>query len=90
MEVFFKTSFIKDFEDLPKPIKPDVRSICSNIFPKLKYLESFTEYPCIKLRGYKEYYRIRVGHYRIGFKQDGKQIIFMRVLHRKDVYKYFP
>ncbi|MBV5304360.1 MAG: type II toxin-antitoxin system RelE/ParE family toxin [Chlorobium sp.] len=43
-----------------------------------------------KLRGYDTYYRIRAGDYRIGIECAGNQLIFTRILHRKEIYKNFP
>jgi len=89
MKVFFKKSFIKDFQKLPADIKMEVRNISLSIFPKIKNLKDFKLYPLKKLRGFKNYYRIKIKDFRIGFKTNG-EVIFMRVLHRKDIYKYFP
>jgi mRNA interferase RelE/StbE len=35
-------------------------------------------------------YRIRIGSYRIGVIISDEIIEFVRCLHRKDIYKYFP
>lgn len=61
-----------------------------------------------KIQGYDNYYRIRVGDYRIGLEiieedeneepgeikeaQDAEEdrTYFIRFLHRKDIYRYFP
>ncbi|HAO10876.1 MAG TPA: plasmid stabilization protein, partial [Planktothrix sp. UBA8407] len=43
-----------------------------------------------KLKGDDNAYRLRVGDYRIGFYFDGETVTFARVLHRKDIYRYFP
>ncbi|WP_366514392.1 type II toxin-antitoxin system RelE/ParE family toxin [Moorena sp. SIO3I6] len=43
-----------------------------------------------KLKGEDNAYRIRVGDYRIGFFLKGDTIIFSRVLHRREFYRYFP
>ena len=43
-----------------------------------------------KLKGFKNAYRIRVGEYRIGILIEKNTIIFVRFLHRREVYKYFP
>lgn len=43
-----------------------------------------------KLKADGNYYRIRVGNYRIGLVLDKTEIVFVRVLHRKEVYRYFP
>jgi len=43
-----------------------------------------------KLQGGGDYYRIRIGSYRIGLKVENNEVIFVRVLHRRDIYRYFP
>ena len=43
-----------------------------------------------KLKGATDYYRIRVGQYRVGLIARGKEVVFVRILHRKDIYRYFP
>jgi len=35
-------------------------------------------------------FRIKVSDYRIGLKVKGETIIFIRILHRKDIYRHFP
>ena len=44
-----------------------------------------------KLSGFSNYYRIKIGNYRIGFEFIDKSIIrFIIITHRKDIYKKFP
>jgi len=43
-----------------------------------------------RLTGFTDYYRIRIGDYRIGIKLDKLTIIFSTINHRKDIYKKFP
>jgi mRNA interferase RelE/StbE len=43
-----------------------------------------------KLKGYQTFYRIRIGDYRVGLDVVEGQVIFTRILPRKDIYKYFP
>lgn len=43
-----------------------------------------------KMKGYQHYYKIRVGDYRVGFEFVKDGIVFQRVLHRKEIYRYFP
>jgi mRNA interferase RelE/StbE len=43
-----------------------------------------------KLKGYKTYYRIRVGDYRIGLRYYNDIVCFVIIEHRKDIYKRFP
>jgi mRNA interferase RelE/StbE len=43
-----------------------------------------------KLKNSKNYYRIRVGDYCIEVSIEDNTVMFIRCLHRKDVYRYFP
>jgi len=43
-----------------------------------------------KLKGYKQYYRIRIGNYRIGIKIEADTVIFVAIDHRKNIYRIFP
>lgn len=43
-----------------------------------------------KMKGYKSYYRIKIGDYRIGIEIENNVIDFVIVSHRKDIYKIFP
>ena len=43
-----------------------------------------------KLKGESGYYRIRFGNYRIGINIEDDLVVFIRALHRKDIYRYFP
>lgn len=43
-----------------------------------------------KLSGYKTYYRVRLGDYRVGFEKVGDAIMLIILAHRKDIYGVFP
>jgi mRNA interferase RelE/StbE len=44
-----------------------------------------------KIEGYETYYRIRIGDYRLGMEAiSGREVVLLRFLHRKDIYRYFP
>jgi mRNA interferase RelE/StbE len=44
-----------------------------------------------KIEGYRSYYRIKVGDYRLGMEAVSKtEVVLLRFLHRKDIYRYFP
>jgi mRNA interferase RelE/StbE len=44
-----------------------------------------------KIQGHEDYYRIRIGEYRIGWEiEKGNRITFYRVKNRKDIYRVFP
>jgi len=43
-----------------------------------------------KLKGEKNYFRLKVGNYRIGIVVESDTVVFVRFLARKDIYRYFP
>ena len=43
-----------------------------------------------KLRGHKEFYRIRLGQYRAGIAITKEGVEFLILDNRKDIYKRFP
>jgi len=44
-----------------------------------------------KLTGFRKYYRIRLGEYRIGIETIDKNTIrLILIAHRKEIYRYFP
>jgi mRNA interferase RelE/StbE len=43
-----------------------------------------------KLSGASGFYRLRVGEYRIGIAVEEDEVEFVRCLHRRDIYRYFP
>ena len=44
-----------------------------------------------KLSGFRNYYRIRIGDYRLGFEMINNDLIrIIIVAHRSSIYRYFP
>jgi len=44
-----------------------------------------------KIQGYESFYRIKIGDYRLGVEEVSiQEVILIRFLHRKDIYRYFP
>jgi mRNA interferase RelE/StbE len=87
MKIEIRKSFTKDAEKLPAPFQRQLAVIIDTI-EKADQPNRFTD--CKKLTGYKTAYRIRMGQYRIGFYYENKAIELVRVLHRKEIYRYFP
>ena len=88
MLIKFKKSFIKDLNDLPKNIKDRIEKLVYIEFPSI---ESPSKIKGIKkIKGYNHYYRIKHDDYRIGIEILENEITFFRVLHRKEIYRFFP
>ncbi len=88
MLIEYKESFKKDLENiLNKLILNKVASII-DIIKKSTRLHTIPNIK--KIKGFKDYYRIRIKDYRLGIKIGKNLITFIRILPRKDIYKYFP
>ncbi|MBM3125621.1 MAG: type II toxin-antitoxin system RelE/ParE family toxin [Chloroflexi bacterium] len=88
MQILFERSFSRDL----KKIKD--KHILDQINKAIEEVEaaaSPSDLPRLrKLEGFDTYFRIRVENYRIGIEILKGQVIFVRVLNRKEIYRYFP
>jgi mRNA interferase RelE/StbE len=66
----------------------EAKQLCFEVIVKYKEIEQIKNIK--KIKGHRLYYRIRTGDYRIGLKIEGDALTFMRILHRKDIYRHFP
>lgn len=88
MRAEFKSSFVRD---LRKVKDKEIRDRIIEVIELVEKARGLQEIENVKkLRGGDYYYRIRVGDYRLGLIVESDTIIFVRCLHRRDVYKYFP
>lgn len=88
MIVEFDTSFEKS---LDKVKDNTLLSKLEKIILNLESANSITDISGVKkLSGYKNYYRIRIGDYRLGFEKIGERSILIVVANRKDIYDIFP
>jgi mRNA interferase RelE/StbE len=61
------------------------------LIERVEAAQSFQEIPNLKRLDAKgKYYRIRAGDYRVGFVFERGAVTFVRCLHRKEIYRYFP
>ena len=88
MNTLFKKSFLKSIETINN------KKLREAVLNCIKEVEQATTVHTIsnikKLKGHLDYYRIRIGNYRIGLKLESKVIIFVVFEDRKDIYKNFP
>lgn len=90
MRVDFKSSFLSDIKKVKdRTVAAAVRRAIVSVekaaapqdIPRLKKLKGFNG---------GNYYRIKVGSYRIGIAIENETVIFAAFDDRKDIYKYFP
>ena len=84
---------------IDKSFEKDVKSINSQLTNKtlikiINELQTANKISDIsnlkKIQGTNNYYRIRIGDYRLGMIIIKTEIQLIRLLHRKDIYRYFP
>jgi len=88
MNVSYKTSFTRDLKRIKeKRVKQQVKAVIKEI----KEADTLGDISnMIKMKGHDTYYRIRLGDYRVGLKVTDEVVLFVRCLHRKDIYRGFP
>ena len=88
MKIRFEKTFAKDVDKIrDKSVLKKLRVVISTIestdlvqnIPNLK-----------KIEGYTSFFRVKLGDYRLGLQMSRKEVVFVRILHRKDIYRHFP
>ncbi|MEO8087687.1 MAG: type II toxin-antitoxin system RelE/ParE family toxin [Bacteroidota bacterium] len=88
MIIFYQKRFLKDLADIPMRLR---RKIENFVFIKLSTLKKFNELKeAERMTGYPHYYKIRFGDYRSGLSFIDENITIERILHRKEIYRFFP
>jgi len=84
----YKKIFLKDLAAVPKKYRDRIERL---VFEEIPLSENFFhDFHFHKMRGHDEYYRLRVGTYRIGCRITGSTIVFYRVKSRDEIYRIFP
>jgi mRNA interferase RelE/StbE len=84
----FRSSFARDIK------KIEDRAILDQIRQVIESVEIASNPRMIdnlkKMSGGGNFFRIRVSDYRIGIVVEDDEIEFVRCLHRRDIYRFFP
>ena len=85
MKTEYLPSFIKDLKKLKKTlIYSENKTLAFQTIPACQNFTVIQNFK--KIKGHKDVYRIKKSYWLI----QNETVIFSRVLHRKDVYRYFP
>ena len=88
MKVEYRKKFLKELSKLPSEYANNIEKF---VFEELPIYENLGDIGKIeKMSGYKNYFKIRFGDYRVGIKKDNGCVIVETVKHRKEIYKFFP
>jgi len=89
MNILYGKRFSKDLDAIRNESK--VRKHLLNLIEEIKNIDSLADIKNVKkIEGYTDYFRIKVGNYRLGIKLKQNRIELIRFLHRKDIYRRFP
>jgi mRNA interferase RelE/StbE len=85
----YRKTFLKDLAAVPKRHRSRIERL---VFDEIPVSENiFANFDIDRMKGYEHYWRIRIGHYRVGIKiTDDNTIIFYRVKSREEIYRVFP
>jgi mRNA interferase RelE/StbE len=88
VEIVINKRFLKDLAEIPMR---DRRRIEKFVFEDIFKFSSPYHIPNFsKLVGYDNYFKIRFGNYRAGIRIEDNVLVFERILHRKNIYKFYP
>jgi len=89
MNIEFDRSFEKSLDKIKnKALFQKIEKIITE-FERARTLNDLSNVK--KLTGFRSYYRIRIGEYRLGFEMRSENTLrFIIIAHRKDIYKSFP
>ncbi len=88
MKVEFRESFAKDLKGIKDK---SLLMRAKDMVEAVEAADSLADISNLKkLKGGGNYFRLRIGDYRVGITLENDTVIFVRFLNRKDIYKYFP
>lgn len=85
--------------EIQKPFEKDIEKISNKklaeqvnaLIGQLENCKSLSEIHNVKkMKAKGNYYRIRIGNFRLGLKQEQQTLTLLRFMDRKDIYSYFP
>lgn len=91
MEIAITRSFIKDLKTAPKQIQLAADKTIKKLIEASSLQTCGLDYK--KMEGQKKgenYYRIRIGDYRMGIEYVHPKVIVIRILARGTIYKHSP
>ncbi|OJV13433.1 MAG: hypothetical protein BGO21_16110 [Dyadobacter sp. 50-39] len=87
MKYEYTNAFIKDV----KKSSSEVQSQIKNLIEEIKVVDRLVDIPNVKkMKGFSNAFRIRLGEYRVGVLWEDEKLALARMLHRREIYRYFP
>lgn len=88
MRLEYRASFLRD---LRRVRDAEIRRRVSEAIAELEAAPSLSAGAGVeRLTAPGHYYRLRIRTYRLGMELEGDTLILRRLLHRREIYRYFP
>jgi mRNA interferase RelE/StbE len=88
MKVKYSKKFLKQLAAIPSDIRSKIESF---VFEELVLTLSIYEMGKVeKMKGYDGFYKVRFGNYRLGLVIENEIVAVKTVVHRREIYKFFP
>ncbi len=88
MKVEYSKKFLKQLAAVPCEIRSKIESF---VFEELVLTSSIYELGKVeKMKGYDGFFKVRFGNYRLGLMIENEVITVKAVMHRREIYKFFP
>jgi len=88
MKVEYRKRFLKELAQLPKNPRTEVEKFVFEVLPEAATLALIGKVE--QMKGYKHFFKVRFGNYRLGLQLVDEVLIVEIIAHRKEVYKFFP
>jgi mRNA interferase RelE/StbE len=88
MEVRYSKKFLKQLTGVPSETRVKIERF---VFNELVSVSSIAVLGKVeKMQGYDGFYKVRFGNYRLGLVIENEMITAKAVMHRREIYKFFP
>lgn len=88
MNLAFTRSFAKDLRQIHDT---SILERLQEIIHEIEAAASLQDLKNLKkISSESRHYRLRLGDYRLGLIIEADTVTLVRILHRKDIYRYFP
>jgi len=88
MNLAFTRSFAKDLRQIRDTSVSDRLQEIIGVIEAAASIQDLKNLKKISSEG--RHYRLRLGDYRLGLAIEANTVTLVRILHRKDMYRYFP
>ena len=88
MEVSYSKKFLKQLAGVPSETRVKIEHFVFNDLVSVFSISSLGKVE--KMQGYDGFYKVRFGNYRLGLVIENERITVKTVMHRREIYKFFP